>query len=78
MAIESTPCQKTYKVICTDPTCQAELTFSHSDIEVQYASCIGQRVYRGRGISCPECRQIITEDLFTETTPTPQTGEVSG
>lgn len=55
-----------YTAVCTDTDCNNILEFDSSDIKHQTISCMGRDAGTKKGITCPDCAQIITPEHFVQ------------
>lgn len=50
---------KKYEITCTDRDCRNIIQFTHDDVTTVTRSCMGRDAGSVRGISCPDCRQVL-------------------
>jgi hypothetical protein len=50
---------KNYEIICTDEDCRNIIRFTHDDVKTVTRSCMGRDAGSVRGISCPDCHQVL-------------------
>lgn len=51
-----------YKIVCTDKSCRNIIHFTFDDVKIVTRSCMGRDAGSVRGISCPDCLQVLPLD----------------